>query len=467
MSISHALSRTVLAVCAIILFTAPAAQATVTDVHEYTLDNGMRLLVKPDARAPVVVSQLWFPVGSSYEQPGTTGVSHALEHMMFKGTENRESGEFSRIIAREGGRQNAFTGRDFTSYFEQLRADRLEIALELEADRLANIRFDADEFAREMEVINEERRLTVDDNPFSVARERFNALAWATSPYRQPIIGWQEDLDQFTVDDLRDWYAHHYGVNNAILVIVGNVQPDAVHDLVKKHFGGLEPRPVPKTRARAEIPGLGERRAVLRVKNATPYLMMGYHAPSLGTAENQRESYALSLLSSILDGGESARLPERLVRGSEVASSVGAGYSGITRLDTHFSLVGRPGPDGSLDELEQAVRAEVRRVIEDGITEEELERAKIQARADYVYQLDSLFYQAMEIGMLETAGIGWETMNAFETAIAQVTVEDVHAVAQRYLTDDRLTVVHLLPRDDDSVASAPTAGTPTTHGSGH
>lgn len=447
-------SRVVRGACVAALLAVSPVLAS-TDVHEYTLDNGMRLFVKPDNRAPVVVSQIWFPVGSSYEPPGSTGVSHVLEHMMFKGTETLEPGEFSQIIAREGGRQNAFTGRDFTAYFEQLGADRLEIAFELEADRLANIVFDAEEFEREREVVREERRLTVEDDPTSVAHERFGTLAWATSPYRQPIIGWESDLKQLELDDIRNWYERHYSVNNALLVVVGDVEPDAVHALASTHFGDLEPRPLPEPKARPEITPVGERRAVLRLENATPYLVMGYQVPSLATAGDRNEVYALSLLSSILDGGESARLPERLIRRDEVASSVSASYSAINRLDTQFYLSGRPRPDGNPDDVEDALRAEVRRIVEDGVTEAELEQARIQARADYVYRLDSLFYQAMEIGLLETAGVGWEAMTGFEDAIEAVTVDAVQAVAERYLSDERLTVVHLLPQDDGNAPSAP------------
>ena len=433
-------------------------------VHEFALDNGMKVLVKPDSRAPVVVSQLWFPVGSSHERPGETGISHILEHMMFKGTENRETGEFSRTISREGGRLNAFTGRDFTGYYEELQADRLEVALELEADRLANIRFDENEFEREMEVVREERRQRVDDNPLGLGSERFNALAWATSAYRQPIIGWAEDLDSITLDDVRDWYEKFYGVNNATLVVVGDVDPEAVHDLARKHFGPLEPRPAPEARSHGEIEGLGERRARLRIENATPFLLMGYHVPSLATADDSNDSHALSLLASILDGGKSARLPQRLVRDEEVASSVSAGYRGVARLDTQFTLSGRPPPAGSLDDLEQALRTEVERIIDEGVSEEELERARIQARADYVYRMDSLSSQAMQIGLLETTGIGWEVMDTFEEAIAAVTREDIQSVAERYLVDNRLTVVHIEPRGEISPMPIPGQGpadTPT------
>jgi zinc protease len=444
-----------LAACGALVAAIPAAGDQ--NVHAFELDNGMQILVRPDRRADVVISQLWFPVGSSHERPSLTGVSHALEHMMFKGTETRETGDFSRIISREGGRLNAFTGRDYTAYHEQLRADRLEIALELEADRLANIVFDEEEFANEMEVIREERRQVVDTNPVRVAHERFHALAWQTHPYRHPILGWPSDLDAMTLGDIRDWYERWYGVNNAILVVVGNVEPEAVHELAARHFGPLEPRPAPEIRTLREIEPLGERRAVVRQPRATPYLVMGWPVPSRASAEDPSEAYALSLLSRILDGGGSARLAENILRGSDVAASAGASYSPINRLDTIFYIDGRPSPDGDLDALEAALREEIRRVVDDGVSGEELDRARVQARADQVYRMDSLFAQGMEIGMLETTGIGWQAMETFEESLEAVTVEQIQAVAERYFRDERLTVVHLLPDDDDE-ATPPRAG---------
>ncbi len=452
--------RSCLALLAGAALYAGTATAAAPDIHSFELDNGMKVIVKPDERAPVVINQVWFPVGSSHEQPGTTGVAHALEHMMFKGTENRETGTFSRTISEEGGRLNAFTGRDFTGYYEELGADRLEIALELEADRLENIIFDQDEFDRELEVVKEERRLRVDDNPIGVLRERFNAVAWHHSPYRQPIIGWQRDIEQLTLDDIEAFYQDWYGVNNAILVVVGDVDPDEVYELADKHFGSLEPREAPDIKEREEVEPLGERRLTVHHENANPYLMMGYHVPSLATAEEPGTAYALSVLSQVLDGGRSARLPTELVRGQELAAGVGAGYQSIARLDTHFLLQARPTGDVELDELEQALREQIARVRDDGITEEELQRAKVQLRADYVYRLDSLSGQAMEIGLLETTGIGYEAMEAFEERLEAVTRDDVQDVAQRYLQDKRLTVAHLLRDEDDDAAPSMPGMTP-------
>ncbi|WP_290649356.1 pitrilysin family protein [Aquisalimonas sp.] len=426
---------------------AGGASAASPEIHSFELDNGLKVIVKPDDRAPVAINQLWVPVGSSHEQPGTTGVAHALEHMMFKGTENLEAGEFSRRISEEGGRVNAFTGRDFTGYYEELGADRLEVALELGADRLENIIFDQDEFEREMQVVKEERRLRVDDNPTGVLQERFNAVAWHHSPYRQPIIGWARDIQQIELEDIEAWYDDWYGVNNATLIVVGDVEPETVRDLTAEYFGELEPRPAPELKEREEVEPIGERRLTVHHENANPFLMMAYHVPSLATADTPRDAYALSVLSQVLDGGQSARLPSRLVRDQEVAAGVGAGYRSITRLDTHFILQGRPTGDGEIEDVEDALRQEIRKVRDDGISDEELERAKVQLRADYVYRLDSLSRQAMEIGLLETTGIGYEAMADFEEELDAVTREDVQDVAVRFLHDDRLTVGHLKPKD--------------------
>lgn len=442
------------------LLVAGRGTAAETEIHTFELDNGLSIIVKPDNRAPVAIQQIWFPVGSSYERPGITGVSHVLEHMMFKGTENRESGSFSRIISENGGDLNAFTGRDYTAYYEEMGADRLEIAMELEADRLANIVFEADAFDRELQVVREERRLRVEDQPISMLQERFNAVAWHRSPYRQPIIGWGEDLNQLELADVRDWYQDWYGINNATLVVVGDVDPEAIRAMAERHYGSLEPREPPEVPERSEVEPRGERRLTVRHANANPFIIMGYQAPSLNTAEEPSEAYALSVLAQVLDGGDSARLPSELVRGQELAAMAGAGYSAINRLDTHFQLYARPSGGTDLDELEDALRTAVAEVREDGITEAELERAKVQLRADFVYRLDSLSRQAREIGMLETTGIGYEAMAEFRERLGAVTREHVREAARSYLTERRLTVGHLRRSEDADPLPDAMPGTP-------
>ncbi|RFA30175.1 peptidase M16 [Alkalilimnicola ehrlichii] len=421
------------------------AQADDLGIYEYELDNGLTVLVRPDHRAPVAVSQLWYRVGSSYEYRGVTGISHMLEHMMFKGTERLAPGEFSHIIARHGGRDNAMTGRDFTAYHQQLAADRLAIAFELEADRMHRLQLTEEEFVNEMEVVKEERRQRVDDIPTAVMMERFFATAYTSSTYHQPIIGWQEDLDNMTLDDVQAWYDRWYGPDNAILIVVGDVEPEAVRDLAAEYFGDVPARDIAPPKPSHDIPAPGERRIAVRIPAEVPVIVMGYQVPSGATADEEWETYALTVLATVLSGGSAARLPSQLVRGQEIAASAGASYSPIARLDTLFLFSANPAGDTGLDTLEQALNAEIERAREEPISEAELERAQNQIMADHLFELDSMFYQAMQIGMLETADIGWRELERFEAGIRSVTPEQVQQVAQRYLIPDRLTVGLLEP----------------------
>ncbi|MEQ8938727.1 MAG: pitrilysin family protein, partial [Gammaproteobacteria bacterium] len=313
-------------------------------VHEYELDNGLKLLVKEDHRAPVVVSQVWYKVGGSYEYDGITGISHALEHMMFKGTEEYAPGEFSRIISENGGRDNAFTGPDYTAYFQTLEKSRLEISFKLESDRMRNLTLPKEEFLKEIEVVKEERRWRTEDNPQSYVYEVAMATAYQTSPYRFPVIGWMHDLDSMTIEDLEDWYKRFYAPNNAIVVVAGDVKPDEVYQLAREYFGPLpkgQPITLPADR---EIPQQGIKRVTVKRQAELPYLLMAYKVPtenpeSLQSVENKDwnwEPYALEVLAGILDGGNSARFSSRLVRGSEVAASASVSYRMASRLDNLF-----------------------------------------------------------------------------------------------------------------------------------
>lgn len=414
-------------------------------VSEHTLDNGLQVLVREDHRAPVVVSQVWYRVGSSYERRGETGISHLFEHMMFKGTERYPRGEFSEIISREGGRENAFTGRDFTAYFEVLAADRLEVALELEADRMANLRIQPEDLERERQVVLEERRLRIEDQPSGRFSLRYSPVAHPASPYAHPIIGWADDLRHIDVEALRDWYARWYVPANATLVVAGDVEPEAVFALAEEYFGDIPAGEAPEAMAPEGLEAPGERRLTYRDPQArVPQVRLGYGVPSAATAEDAVDPYALLMLAMVLDGGDGARLGERLVRGEQVAAGAGAGYSPVSRLDTEFTLYGTPR-EGDVDALEAALREEVAALREAPVGEEELERARSQLLADHLFELDSVFYQAMQIGQLETTGIGWEALREFEERVRAVTAEDLQRVAREYLTRDRLTVGVMLP----------------------
>jgi len=434
-------------VLALLLFGSAGALAAPTqDIQEFQLDNGLKVIVRPDNRAPVVVSQIWYKVGSSYEPPGITGVSHVLEHMMFKGTPKHPAGEFSRLIALNGGRENAFTSRDYTAYFQQLSNDRLALSFELEADRMRNLRIQEQEFEKEIQVVMEERRLRTEDDPIALALERFYTLAYPLSPYRNPVIGWMGDLQNMKVKDLEHWYRQWYAPNNATLVVAGDVDPKEVLQLARKHFGKIPKRNVPQPRPPVELHAAGTRRMVQELPAQLPYLAVGYNVPSLATATEPAEVYALDVLAGVLDGGASARFASELVRGQEVAAGVSASYSMVSRLDSQFLVAGYPSRDKSLDELEAAVLAQIARLREQPVSAAELERVKNQLIADHLYQLDSVFYQAMQIGVLETNGIGWRALAEYENNIRAVTAEQVQAVANKYLNDNRRAVLHLIPQ---------------------
>jgi len=421
-----------------------AACSTVT-VQESTLDNGLKVVVKEDHRAPVVVSQIWYKVGASDEPDGKTGIAHVLEHMMFKGTAKHPAGSFSRIIAENGGRENAFTGADYTAYFQQLEKSRLPVAFELEADRMQNLLLDEKDFAKEIRVVMEERRLRTDDQPDSLAYEKFMATAYTTNSYKNPIIGWMSDLEALTVQDVRDWYRRWYVPNNATLVVVGDVQPREVFALARHYFGKIPARRVDRTRIPAEPPQITLRRSSLKAPAEVPNVILGFHVPIYSATRDNSEEYALQVLAGVLDGGQSARFERDLVRGQQVAASIGTGYSPSSRHPTLFVISGNPAPGHTVEDLERAIRAQLERVKKERVGETELDRVKAQVAANNVFQRDSMFYQAMQMGTLETAGLDWRMLNHYVDRIQAVTAEQVQAVARKYLVDTNLTVTTLVP----------------------
>ncbi len=425
-----------------------ASGAVSAEVHEHRLANGLKILVKEDHRAPVVVSQIWYKVGASYESSGSTGLSHVLEHMMFKGTEKYGPNEFSRIIAENGGRENAFTGADYTAYFQRLEKSRLEIAFELEADRMRNLKLDPDEFAKEVRVVMEERRMRTEDKPSALTYEQFKAAAFVANPYHNPVIGWMNDLENMTIEDLREWYALWYAPNNATLVVAGDVDPAEVFRLAEKHFGPLAPSPRSRIKPRTEPPQRSERRVTVRVPAKLPVIYMGWHVPVLRTAEATWQPYALRVLAGLLDEGDSSRLQKELVRGG-LAAQASASYDLYSRQEDLFLLSGVPAGGRPTAELEQALRDQVTRLKEEVASEREMELVKAQIVAQDVFGLDSVFYQAMRIGMLETVGLPWQTMEAFVERIRAVTLEQVRTVARLYLNDDNLTVGILQPQEEE------------------
>jgi len=423
--------------------------------QEYRLDNGLLLLVKEDHRAPVVVTQVWYKVGGSYEHDGITGISHALEHMMFQGTRNFAAGEFSRIIAENGGSENAFTAADFTAYFQSLEKSRLEVAFRLEADRMRNLTLPPQEFDKEIRVVREERRLRTEDEPEAYTGEIALATAYQSSPYRQPVIGWMADLEAMQVKDIAAWYRRWYAPNNAVVVVTGDVEPEAVYRLARKYFGRLKPESLEVPGARPEAQQLGIKRVTVKRPAEVPFLTMAWKVPVLTTTLAADsgvapwEPYALEVLSGILDGGSSARFATRLVRGQEVASGIDTDYQISARLPSVFSIEGTPAQGRTIEELERAVRAELEELKTNPVQGQELERVKAQVVSQDIYQKDSMFYQAMVLGIFECVGLGWKRVDEYVPGVQGVSAEQVQAVARKYFNDDALTVAVLDPQPTD------------------
>ncbi len=414
--------------------------------HETTLPNGLRVIVKEDHRSPVVVSELWYRIGSQDEPAGLTGISHVLEHMMFKGTNRLKPNEFSRIIAEHGGRENAFTGYDYTGYYQQLEKSRLPISFELEAERMRNLRLDDEEFRKEVKVVMEERRLRTEDQPEALTFERFMATAYTTHAYKNPVIGWMPDIERITAAAARAWYERWYAPNNATLVLVGDVNPVEVFALARRHFGPVPRRELPPGAAPAEPPQTAERRVRVSAPAEVPYLLLGWHVPVLTADDKSYEPYALDVLAGILGGGNSARLARELVREQKLAASADASYSPIARAPGMLLLDGTPATGRSIDDIERALRAQIARLRAQPVTEDELNRVKAQVVAGNVYGRDSVIGQAMQIGQLAVSGLDWRLQDTFVRRLKTVTAREVQDVARKYLVDSNLTVAILDPQ---------------------
>ena len=436
-----------------------AAAQTPGSVGELKLDNGMRVIVKTDRRAPVVVSMVWYKVGSVDEVNGTTGVAHVLEHMLFKGTKTMPGGDFSKLVAAVGGRDNAFTSRDYTGYFQTVQKSQLPLMLKLEADRMVNALIPPEEFVKEIKVIQEERRWRTDDRPRSLVYEQLMATALRAHPYRIPTVGWMNDLLNMSADDARAFYDKWYAPNNATLVVVGDVSHDEVFKLAREHFGPHKAKVLPSRKPQDEPEQTGIRRITVKAPAEQPYLLMAYRAPRLVDAEKDWEPYALDMLASVLDGNEAARFSRELIRGTQIASSVDASYDGVGRGPGFFFFSGVPTAGKTAAQLEQAVRNEVQKIIDKGVTEEELKRLKAQTIASRVYERDSMFFQARQIGSMEVIGFSHKVIDVMTEKFKAVTAEQVREVAKKYLIDDALTVAYLDPQPvGDKKPAAPPAG---------
>ena len=415
--------------------------------HEYQLDNGLKIIVKEDHRAPVVMTQIWYRVGSADEPLDKGGISHLLEHMMFKGTTDVSSDDFERLIAKFGGVNNAFTSYDYTGYYELFPANRLPLALELEADRMVNLRFDEAAFTKEHQVVMEERRQRTDDNPLAKAYESFRLLAMPDSPKGESVIGPMSELESINLSELKDWYKTWYAPNNATLVIVGDVQPQEVLTQVKRYFGELTPSDLPKRPAVRQSGFRGYQQVDSEQAVQVPVLMMGYNVPSLLTvaSTNEKQAYALSLAQDVLDGGLSARLESKLVRAQGLLTSVGTSYDLFDRGDGLFLIQATPREGVSLEQAQQAITAEIDKLATDPIAADEISRAKTNTVTSLIYSQDSMGGQAQMIGSLQSIGLDDKLIATLPAKLDKVTIADIQAASKKYLVKDNLTVMYVVP----------------------
>jgi zinc protease len=422
------------------IMTAMPAHAQDLKVTEKVLPNGIKVLLKEEHKAPVVTFQIWYKVGSRNEKLGTTGLSHVLEHMMFKGTKKYGPKTFSQTVQRNGGNDNAFTSKDYTAYFENFAADRLEIAMDLESDRMQNLLIDPKEFLSERDVVKEERRMRTEDDPTSITVEQMMATAFAAHPYQWPVIGWMADLGNLTRDDLYNHYKTYYAPNNATIVVVGDFKTASVMTLIEKYFGGIPRGPeVPKVGA-VEPKQLGEKRIMVKREAELPAIFAGYKAPNL----KHSDSYALEVLQGILSGGKSSRIYKSLVYEKQLALYAGGEYDNISTDPNLFYVYAGVMPGRTTEEVEKALYGEIEKIKAEPVSDDELQKAKNQIEASFIMGQDSIFYQAMLLGQFETVA-SWKLLETYVENVRAVTKEDVMRVAKEYFSEDGRTVGILVP----------------------
>jgi zinc protease len=407
-------------------------------VTEATLDNGLRVLLQEDPRNPIVAVQILYRVGSRNELPGATGLAHFLEHLMFKGTPSRGRGMISRLIERNGGRENAFTTKDMTGYFANIASDRLDLILEIEADRMRNLRLDPAEIDSERKVVMEERRTRSEDNPDGAVYEAMSSLAFKASPYRWPTIGWMADIERITATELRAFYDTYYQPNNAILIVVGDVKAADVLARVRHYFGAIPRGAAPPAVTAIEPPQIDERRLVLRKEGAQLAVVnIAWHVPN-------HTSPALELLSQLLSVGRTSRLYRRLVYEKRMVLGAGGEYSYSSIDPSLFWFYATPLPEQAPEAVEQALLDEIERLKQEPVPTEELERARNQIEASFVWQQDSVFSRSSVLGRFEMLG-SWRLLEDYLPRLRAVTPADVQRVARTYFPVDRKNVSILLP----------------------
>ena len=411
------------------------------NVFEYKLENGLKILLLADNRAPMIVSKLWYGVGSRDESSGETGIAHFLEHMMFKGTKNFGPKVFSNLIKKNGGSHNAFTSFDYTGYYEKLPSNKIELAIKLEADRMKNLTLDPKEFELERKVVLEERRSRVDDNPVNYLFEKLRQKAFKSHTYANPIIGWEKDIRKISLKNMGTFYKKFYVPENATLIIVGDIKISETIQIIKKYFGQIKSKGNFKREIIIEPRQEKERSILIRRTAALPYFAMAYHTPNW----KHPDSAALTLLEYILGGGESSRIYQRLVRKDGLALSAGAEYRYLSFDPDLFYFYAQPASGISVAKIKKVFHEELKKISSFNVTQEELERAIKGIEASSIFSMDSHYYRAMMLGRSAICG-DWKIIKNYLKKIRKVTPEDIIKVAKKYLRPNNRTIAELIPQ---------------------
>lgn len=418
-------------------------------IYDYRLANGLRVIIKEDKRAPLVVTQIWYNVGSNDEPIGKGGLSHFLEHMMFKDAQGLSSQEYTRLLGHLGGSTNAFTSYDYTAYYEVLPANQYPVALQIEANRMKNLIFKQNELDTEKEVVKEERRLRTENNPIAQAYEIFIQKALPNSPNGLPIIGSMADIEGLNLDDLQTWYQHYYAPNNATLVLVGDIDSNVAQVWINKYFTPLSPTTLPKRPQLHQTSHRGYQKFATHQTVKNPTLLMAFNVPSL-TSTQAKEAYALLLLSDIADGGRSARFEKNLIRTQGVLDEVAISYNMLSKGDTLFTIMATPRAGVSLEQAETAIMAELNKILTEEINDLELARGQANLVSGLVFEKDSLSNQAIELGMLATLNLPLDTNTNLPKTLKKISQEDIHQTGKKFIHQDNLTTMYIYPMPENN-----------------
>lgn len=451
-------ARALLTFAAAGLLAAPlsAQDAPRVDYESFTLDNGLRVIVHEDHSVPIVAVNVWYDVGSAHEEVGRSGFAHLFEHMLFEETQNLNAGDFTELVMGAGGTYNGTTNTDRTAYFETMPSNRLDLALWLEAERMRNLRVTQENFAREREVVKEERRMRIENQPYGEALGiTLDTLAVDYAPYKHSVIGSMDDLNAATTEDVMRFYRNYYVPNNATLVLAGDVTPARARELAERYFGAIPRGPdvPPLPPATAAPRKSGERRAVVEDPKAnTPMYAAAYVIPPA----NHEDMYALDLLSRILSQGESSRLHQRLVKEEQAAAFAGGGVD-TRRGPGLFRFISLPTPGSNVERIETLIEDELRQVREDGVSARELQKAKNQTRANMIMSRQTVFSRAMDLQQARVYSGDIEAVNTDLDRYQQVTLEDIQRVARTYLVPDNRTTVIVVPAGEAAPAADTTS----------